>query len=176
MLEAQLKRPDVEEKSTEAKQPVEPETFSLVQSDDQLEETEKDKSLDQSSSEVQQKDTADIPETKEESNEEEDSKSVSRTEETDKITWLVSPNLTETKMTELTEIIENLNVDKNKEVEIRTIETPTEEEVVKESFTEIIDTDNTTETEIVDKISNNGNDAKYIAIFYSIIHCMIRYR
>ena len=92
----------MEEKSTEAKQPVEPETFSLVQSDDQLEETEKDKSLDQSSSKVQQKDTADIPETKEESNEEEDSKSVSITEETDKITWLVSPNLTETKMTELT--------------------------------------------------------------------------
>ena len=50
MLDAHLKRPDSEEK-----QPVEPETFSLVQSDDQLEETENDKSVDQKSPESQER-------------------------------------------------------------------------------------------------------------------------
>ena len=130
--------PDVEEKPTEAKQPAEPET-SLLQSDDQLEETEKLKSLEQRSPQLQDEDTA---ETKEDTNEVE-------LEEDNKITWFVSPNLADTKLSELTEIIENLNVEKNKEIEIRTIESPTEEENVNDSVREIIDTDNSNDTDIV---------------------------
>merc|ERR1712048_1482787 len=43
-------------------------------------------------------------------------------DDTEKITWLVSPNLTNDKLTELTEIIEDLNVDKDKDVEIKMFE------------------------------------------------------
>ena len=70
----------MEEKPREAKQPVEPETSSQVQSDDHLEGTEKD----QRASEIQEKDTPDIPETKEESNENEEQKEEEVVEEKEK--------------------------------------------------------------------------------------------
>merc|ERR1711879_1068473 len=90
--------------------------------------------------------------------------------ETETITWLVSPNLSNDRLTEVTEIIENLNTDKDKDVEIKISEIEDREAETKMSETpDILDNiEESPKTEEIEKttwhVSPKLSDEKFTEV------------